>query len=54
MALFTMGDLHLSFAVNKPMDKFGGWENYVERISENWEKTAVSYTHLTLPTSITV
>lgn len=36
MALYTMGDLHLPFGVNKPMDIFGGWDNYVERIRENW------------------
>ena len=38
MALFTIGDLHLSIAVNKPMDIFGGWDNYMERISENWAR----------------
>lgn len=31
-----MGDLHLPLGVNKPMDIFGGWNNYVERIRENW------------------
>ncbi len=36
MALYTMGDLHLPLGVNKPMDIFGGWNNYVERIRENW------------------
>ncbi len=39
MALFTIADLHLSLSVNKPMDIFGGWEDHVERLSENWEKT---------------
>ncbi len=38
MALFAMGDLHLSLGSDKPMDIFGGWDNYVDRISENWEK----------------
>ena len=52
MALFTMGDLHLSFAVNKPMDKFGGWENYVERISENWEKTVSPEDTVVIPGDI--
>jgi len=37
MALYTMGDLHLSFTVNKPMDIFGqGWENHAEKIKNNW------------------
>ena len=34
MALYAIGDLHLSLAANKPMDVFGSkWENYVERIA---------------------
>ena len=33
MALYVIGDLHLSFAVNKPMDIFGGaWDGYVDKI----------------------
>ena len=37
MALFAIGDLHLSLAADKPMDKFGhGWENYVAKLSEGW------------------
>lgn len=39
MALFAIGDTHLSFAVNKPMDKFGYiWENHHEKLKENWLK----------------
>lgn len=38
MSLWVIGDTHLSFAANKPMDIFGGWDNYVERLSENWER----------------
>ena len=37
MALYAIGDLHLSHAVNKSMTVFGGvWENYVEKIETNW------------------
>ena len=37
MALYAIGDLHLSLASNKPMDVFGaGWTNYVERIQEGF------------------
>lgn len=36
MSLFTIGDLHLSLSVDKPMDIFGGWSNYVEKLKENW------------------
>lgn len=33
MALYAIGDLHLSFGADKPMDVFGGpWENYTEKI----------------------
>ncbi|MGN0642939.1 MAG: metallophosphoesterase [Huintestinicola sp.] len=38
MSLWVIGDTHLSFAADKPMDVFGGWDNYVERLSENWER----------------
>lgn len=36
MSLFVIGDLHLSFGVNKPMDVFAGWENHVERLKAAW------------------
>ena len=40
MALYTIADLHLSEAVDKPMDIFGGaWENYTEKIKNNFQKT---------------
>jgi predicted phosphohydrolase len=38
-----MSDLHLSLGTNKPMEVFGGnWDNYVERIRENWNKLVSS------------
>lgn len=40
MAVFIIGDTHLSQSVDKPMDVFGGaWKNYTEKLIENWEKT---------------
>ena len=36
MALFTIGDLHLSLGADKPMDIFRGWSDYQARLSENW------------------
>ena len=39
MSLFTIADLHLSLGTDKPMDVFSGWENYTNRIAENWQKT---------------
>ncbi len=38
MALYTIADLHLPLGIDKPMDIFGkAWENYVERLEENWQ-----------------
>lgn len=36
MSVFTIGDLHLSFSSEKPMDIFKGWENHAERIEKAW------------------
>ena len=37
MALYAIGDMHLSESVNKPMDIFGGrWQNHAEKIEKNW------------------
>lgn len=37
MAIYTIGDLHLSFNENKPMDIFGeNWENHEEKIKKDW------------------
>lgn len=38
MSLYGISDLHLSLGVDKPMDVFKGWENYVERLTENWNR----------------
>lgn len=39
MALYAIGDPHLSFAANKPMDVFGSnWENHAEKLRQGfWE-----------------
>ena len=35
MALYTIGDTHLSLGADKPMDVFGGaWEGYVEKLAQ--------------------
>lgn len=37
MSIYVIGDLHLSFSVDKPMDIFGNnWENHAEKIRNNW------------------
>ncbi len=38
MSLYAIADLHLSLGTDKPMDIFSGWDNYIERLSENWKK----------------
>jgi len=40
MALYAIGDFHLSFQANKPMEVFGPeWKDHVKKIRENWLKT---------------
>ena len=36
MSVFTISDLHLSLSSDKPMDIFRGWEDYVEKLKNNW------------------
>ncbi len=38
MKLFAIADLHLSLGTDKPMDIFDGWNNYTQRLKENWDK----------------
>ena len=39
MALYAIGDLHLSFSADKPMDVFGReWKNHTEKIKKHWNK----------------
>ena len=41
MALFAIGDTHLSLAADKPMDVFGGsWEGYVDKLREGFRAVA--------------
>ena len=37
MSLYAIGDLHLSFTTNKPMDVFGpAWKNHVDKIRDGF------------------
>lgn len=36
MSIFAIGDTHLSFSTDKPMNIFKGWDDYVERLTKNW------------------
>lgn len=39
MSIFVIGDLHLSFSNDKPMDIFGSnWEDHYEKIKKDWVK----------------
>lgn len=50
MALYAISDLHLPLGVDKPMDIFGKtWENYVERLKENWESLVLPEDTVVLP-----
>lgn len=38
MSIYAIGDLHLSLSENKTMNIFSGWDNYLERLTENWQR----------------
>ncbi len=39
MAVYAIGDLHLSLSCDKPMDIFPGWQGYVDKLATNWRQT---------------
>ena len=44
MIIYAIGDLHLSFNDNKPMDIFGeNWKNHYEKIEKNWLEKIILY-----------
>lgn len=50
MSIYVIGDLHLSFGVDKPMNIFGdNWENHEEKIRTNWIKTVTDRDTVILP-----
>lgn len=38
MAVYAIGDLHLSLGTDKPMDIFPGWDGYLPRLEANWRR----------------
>ena len=38
MALFAIGDTHLSLSTGKSMNIFGGWSDYEKRLESNWKR----------------
>lgn len=49
MALFVIGDLHLSLGADKPMDIFRGWQDYVARLQENWRAVVCEEDTVVIP-----
>lgn len=50
MAIYTIGDLHLTFNENKPMHVFGeNWEGYEEKIRKNWMNLVTENDLVVLP-----
>ena len=50
MAIFVIGDLHLSFQENKPMSIFGvNWENHEEKIRKDWMQKVTQNDLVVLP-----
>ena len=50
MAIYTIGDLHLSLGTDKPMDIFGdNWENHDNKLRENWIAKVKENDYVILP-----
>ncbi len=49
MSLFVIGDPHLSFSVNKPMDIFKGWTDYTDRLKKNWNNVVGENDSVVIP-----
>ena len=50
MSIYVIGDLHLSFKENKPMDIFGSnWENHFEKIKKDWNLKVTENELVVLP-----
>ncbi|NLK21695.1 MAG: serine/threonine protein phosphatase [Epulopiscium sp.] len=53
MAMYAIGDLHLSGSVDKPMDKFGeNWENHSTKIKKNWSNIVKTMDTVLIPGDI--
>ncbi len=53
MSVFVIADTHLSLSVEKPMDVFGcRWENYQNKIKENWQSTVRANDTVVIPGDI--
>ena len=50
MSIYAIGDLHLSFGTDKPMNVFGAnWENYEEKLKLYWNENIKAEDTVLLP-----
>lgn len=50
MSIYTIGDLHLSFSQNKPMNIFGdNWNGHADKIRKNWMEKVNKEDFVVLP-----
>ena len=50
VAIYTIGDLHLSFKENKPMNIFGdNWNNHENKIAKDWKSKVKNEDLVVLP-----
>ena len=52
MSVFVIGDPHLSLSVQKPMDIFKGWQDYTQRLKNNWESVVSENDTVIIPGDI--
>ena len=52
MSLFAIGDPHLSFSTDKPMDIFKGWDDYVTKLQKNWNNVVTDDDTVVIPGDI--
>lgn len=52
MSIYAIGDTHLSFSTDKPMDIFGGWTDYVYRLEKNWRTVVKTEDTVVIPGDI--
>lgn len=53
MSLFAIGDTHLSFGTDKPMDVFHGWDNFEKKLQKNWKAVVGDDDTVVIPGDIT-
>ncbi len=52
MSIYAIGDTHLSFSTDKPMDIFGGWTDYVYRLEKSWRAVVKDEDTVVIPGDI--